>query len=205
MDGSFYLRGLFIGFSIAAVVGPIGLLCISRTLQRGFLYGLVTGLGAATADGIYGAIAAFGLTFIATFLVRWQIEVRLIGGIFLVYLGIRACLSRPAEQSIQPGESHLLGVYVSTLFLTLTNPLTILSFAAVFAGLGLGTAGRDNLAAGLVSIGVFSGSTAWWLLLSGGIGLLRKKMTARWLMTINRLAGIALLVFGIIALLSIIW
>ncbi len=202
MDAGFYLRGLVIGFSIAAVVGPIGMLCITRTLQRGFRYGLVTGLGAATADGIYGSIAAFGLTVISAFLVSQQTWIRLVGGLFLVYLGIRAVLSRPAEGAARAGGSNFLGAYTSTLLLTLTNPLTILSFAAVFAGLGVGTASRDNLAAALVASGVFCGSSAWWLLLSGGVGLLREKMTARWFAWINRLAGAALVIFGMIVVLS---
>lgn len=205
MDASFYLRGLAIGFSIAAVVGPIGVLCISRTLQRGFLYGFVTGMGAATADSIYGSIAAFGLTMISTFLVSQQTWIRLLGGLFLLYLGIKAILTRPAEQAAKAGGNNFFSAYVSTTLLTLTNPLTILSFAAVFAGLGVGTAGKSNLAAALVATGVFCGSSLWWLLLSGGVGLLREKMAAGWLIWVNRLSGAALTIFGIVAVLSLIW
>lgn len=204
MDGTFLLRGLLIGFSIAAVVGPIGMLCIQRSLQKGFVVGLVTGMGAATADGIYGGIAAFGLTVISTFLVGQQMWIRLVGGLFLLYLGVKAILTRPAERSARAGGSSLLGLYASTLLLTLTNPLTILSFATVFAGLGVGTNGRDGLAATLVTLGVFSGSACWWLLLSGGTGLLRERLTIRWLHWINRLAGIALVIFGMIALIGLI-
>ena len=204
MDASFYLRGLAIGFSIAAVVGPIGILCISHTLQRGFLYGFVTGMGAATADGIYGSIAAFGLTIISSFLVSQQTWIRLIGGLFLIYLGIRAVLTRPEERAAKARGNGLLGAYTSTTLLTLTNPLTILSFAAVFAGLGVGTAGKDALAAELVALGVFCGSSLWWLLLSGGVGLLREKIAASWLVWINRFAGVALTIFGMVALLSLI-
>lgn len=205
MEASFFMRGLVIGFSIAAVVGPIGMLCIQRTLQKGFRYGMVTGLGAATADGIYGGIAAFGLTIISTVLISQQTWIRLVGGSFLVYLGIRALFTKPAEQAAQTRGKTFLGVYTSTLLLTLTNPLTILSFAAIFAGLGVGTAGKGNLAAMLVTVGVFCGSCLWWLLLSGGVGLLRERMTARWLIWINRLAGVALLIFGMIAVMSLIW
>lgn len=205
MDVNFYLRGFLLGFSIAAVVGPIGMLCIQRTLEKGFLYGLVTGLGAATADGIYGGIAAFGLAIISTFLVSQQTWIRLIGGLFLTYLGIKTALSRPAERAARVRGNNFLGAYALTLLLTLTNPLTILSFAAVFAGFGVGTTGHSSLAAVLVTLGVFSGSSGWWLLLSGGVGLLREKITTRWLAWINRLAGIALMVFGIIAIVSIIF
>jgi threonine/homoserine/homoserine lactone efflux protein len=204
MDASFFLRGLLIGFSVAAVVGPIGMLCIQRSLQKGFVIGLATGMGAATADGIYGGVAAFGLTMISAFLVGQESWIRLIGGLFLLYLGIKAMLTRPAEQAVRAGGSGLLGLYASTLLLTLTNPLTILSFATVFAALGVGTGGRNVLVATLVTLGIFSGSSCWWLLLSGGVGLLRERLTGRWLSWINRLAGIALLIFGIIALLSLI-
>lgn len=205
MDISFLLRGLLIGFSIAAVVGPIGILCIQRSLHKGFLTGLVTGMGAATADGIYGGIAAFSLTVITDVLIGQQNWIRLLGGLFLLYLGLKALLSKPAERAAQAGGSSLPGLYVSTLLLTLTNPLTILSFATVFAGLGVGANGHGSLtAATLVTLGVFAGSSCWWLLLSGGVSLLREKLTARWLLWMNRLAGIALLIFGIIALISLI-
>lgn len=203
MDASFYLRGLLLGFSIAAVVGPIGLLCISRTLQRGFLYGFVTGLGAATADGMYGGIAAFGLTLISTFLVSQQLWIRLLGGLFLLYLGIRTMLTRPSQRTAQSRDSSFFGAYVSTWLLTLTNPLTILSFAAIFAGLGVGVSSRSGLAATLVVAGVFCGSGIWWLLLSGGVGLLRERMTSGWLTWINRCAGAALTIFGLVAIISL--
>ncbi len=203
MGASFFVRGLVIGFSIAAVVGPIGMLCIQRTLQKGFVYGLLTGLGAATADGIYGSVAAFGLTIISTLLLDQQNWIRLIGGLFLIYLGVRAALARPAERAAKASGRNFLGAYVSTLLLTLTNPLTILSFATVFAGLGVGSAGKNGPEAVLVAAGVFCGSCAWWLLLSGGVGLLHEKMTARWLTWINRLAGAAITIFGIAALISL--
>src|SRR6185312_15854306 len=130
--------------------------------------------------------------------------IRLLGGLFLLYLGIRAILTRPAETAARAGGSGLAGIFVSTLLLTLTNPLTILSFATIFAGLGVGASGQSGLAAALVTLGVFSGSACWWLLLSGGVSLLRERLTARWLHWINRLAGIVLLIFGIVALLSLI-
>src|SRR5437899_10258059 len=117
MEASFFLRGLLIGFSIAAVVGPIGILCIQRTLQRGFLIGLVTGLGAATADATYGCIAAFGLTIVADFLVSQQVWIRLAGGLFLIYLGVKAILTPPAERAAKASGNSLLAIYSSTLAL----------------------------------------------------------------------------------------
>src|SRR5437016_1767095 len=129
MDLSFFIRGLLIGLSIAATVGPMSLLCIQRTLNKGQLYGFVSGLGIATADGVYGSIAAFGLTLITNFLLNEQLWIRLIGGLFLIYLGIKTMLSQPPESAVAPDmkSNSYLGAYTSTFFLTLTNPLTILS------------------------------------------------------------------------------
>lgn len=204
MSLNFFLRGLVIGFSIAAVVGPIGLLCIQRTLHRGRLYGLVTGMGAATADGIYGCVAAFGLTVITSFLVRQLVWVHLLGGLFLIYLGIKTILTKPAEQAATEGNGNFFAAYFSTLLLTLTNPATILSFLAIFAGLGVGMAesktGSTTLAALLVVIGVFLGSTLWWCLLTSGVSLLRKRFTYRWLLWVNRVAGMIIMLFGVFAI-----
>ena len=198
-----YLKGLLIGFSIAAPVGPIGILCIRRTLAEGRLSGLVTGLGAATADAIYGSIAGFGITLISAFLLQQQQWIRLIGGAFLCYLGIKTFFARPAEStsSLRPG--NLLGNYVSTFFLTLTNPLTILSFAAIFAGLGLGMAAGDLTAAGFLVAGVFTGSALWWLLLSGGASLARRQVSPVLMRWVNRASGLTILGFGVGALISL--
>jgi threonine/homoserine/homoserine lactone efflux protein len=203
MDASFFLRGLLIGVSIAAAVGPMCILCIQRTLAKGQLYGLVSGLGIATADAVYGSIAAFGLTVITTMFVSQQLWLRLIGGLFLLYLGIKTILSKPAELAASAQASNFLGAYVSTFLLTLTNPMTILSFAAIFAGLGVGGASRSYLAAILVVCGVFAGSTLWWCCLTSGISLLRKKFTARWLLWINRVSGAVIVVFAAFLLFSL--
>ena len=203
MDTSFFVRGLLIGFTIAAIVGPIALLCIQRTLHKGFLYGLVTGLGAATADAMYGSIAAFGLTVITAFLVSEQAWIHLIGGLFLVYLGIRTVFTRPAERAAKAEANNFLSAYASTLLLTLTNPQTILSFAAIFAGLGVGGGSGSILSATLVVGGVFLGSTLWWVLLTRGISLLRGKFTPRWFLWVNRISGGVIVLFGVFALLSL--
>ena len=203
MEPGFFLRGLLIGFSIAAPVGPIGVLCIRRTLADGRMAGLASGLGAATADAFYGSLAGFGLTLVANFLVSQQTWLRLVGGIFLLYLGVKTALSQPASDSAPVTNTHsrgLWGAYLSTLLLTLTNPLTILSFAAIFAGLGLADTGGNSLSAVLLVLGVFCGSASWWLLLSGGVGLLRGRLTPRILQWVNRLAGVVIVVFGILAL-----
>ncbi len=203
MNLSFFLRGLLIGISIAAAVGPMSVLCIQRTLDRGRLYGLVSGLGIATADGLYGSIAGFGLTAISDFLVSHQIWIRLIGGLFLAYLGIKTLLVGPAERAASASASNFPGAYLSTLLLTLTNPLTILSFLAIFAGIGVGAASGGYLSAGIVVCGVFLGSSLWWFILTGGVSLLRTRFTARWLLWINRMSGIIITLFGVFALVSL--
>jgi threonine/homoserine/homoserine lactone efflux protein len=200
MEAGLFLRGLIIGFSIAAPVGPIGVLVIRRTLAEGRLAGLATGLGAATADALYGCVAGFGLTFVTSLLVGQQLWVRLIGGLFLCYLGARAFLAAPAECAATAAGSSLLGAYAATLLLTLANPATILSFVAVFAGLGLAATSGDYGAASLLVLGVFAGSALWWLLLSGGIGLLRLRLTPGVLRWVNRMSGLILVMFGALAL-----
>jgi threonine/homoserine/homoserine lactone efflux protein len=200
----FWLRGILIGFSIAAPVGPIGVLCIRRTLANGRVNGLVSGLGAATADAFYGSVAGFGLTFISGLLIDQRLWLRLIGGAFLCYLGIKTFLARPAEKAASATSSGLAGAYASTLFLTLTNPATIFSFAAVFAGLGLVSAGGNYAASGLLVLGVFLGSALWWLLLSSGVNLFRAKFGPRQLRWVNRISGVVILAFGLLALVSLI-
>jgi threonine/homoserine/homoserine lactone efflux protein len=198
-----FFKGVVIGISIAAPVGPIGILCIRRTLAEGRLVGFASGLGAATADAIYGAIAGFGLTFISGFLVEQQVWLRLVGGVFLCYLGIRAFISDVAEETISTDRRGVLFAYGSTFFLTLTNPMTIISFAAVFAGLGLAISGGEYVSAAFLVLGVFSGSAAWWLILSGLAGLLREKVTGQVLRWINRISGAIIVGFGLYALVSI--
>ena len=203
MDASFFVRGLLIGLSIAAVVGPMSILCMHRTLNFGQRYGLVSGLGIATADAVYGSIAAFGVTVISNFLVSQQIWIRLIGGLFLVYLGIKTILTRPAERAAAVQAHSFFGAYASTLLLTLTNPLTILSFAAIFAGIGVGGVSKSYLSAAIVVLGVFAGSALWWCILTSVISLVRGKLTPNWLLWINRISGSIIGIFGIIALLSL--
>jgi threonine/homoserine/homoserine lactone efflux protein len=201
------LRGFVIGISIAAPVGPIGVLCIRRTLAQGRLTGFLSGLGAATADALYGAVAGFGLTVVSAFLVNQRDWLRLLGGLFLCYLGVRTFLTRPPVDEPTAGGSAATGyvaAYLSTLLLTLTNPVTILSFAAIFAGLGLAdTAGDPGSAAGLV-LGVFGGSATWWLLLSGGVGLARDRFTPAAMIWVNRLSAGIIITFGLVALGSLI-
>jgi threonine/homoserine/homoserine lactone efflux protein len=205
MDLTFLLRGLVIGFSIAAPVGPIGVLCIRRTLADGRTSGLISGLGAASADACYGFIAAFGLTFISNFLIDQKLWLHVIGGAFLCYLGGRTFLAPPAAPTQAAStESHgLVAAYTSTLFLTLTNPMTILSFAAIFAGLGIASASGSFGTAAILVFGVFLGSATWWLLLSGGVALLRSRIDSRALQWVNRFSGVIIAAFGVVAIASL--
>jgi threonine/homoserine/homoserine lactone efflux protein len=200
MSVGLFFEGIVIGFAIAAPVGPIGVLCIRRTLAEGRVSGLVSGLGAATADALYGAVAALGLTFVTEFLVGGQAWLRLVGGAFLLFLGVRTFLARPAERAAPAARSGLPGAYASTFFLTLTNPTTILSFAAIFAGLGVaGAASGDVLSAMLLVLGVFLGSAAWWFVLSGATSLFRTRLSVRGLRWVNRISGTVIAAFGVLA------
>ena len=206
MDTVFFLKGLIIGFVIAAPVGPIGVLCARRTLMHGRRAGFFSGMGAATADAIYGFIAAFGLTFISAFLVDHQFLLRLVGGGLLLYLGVKAFMARPVKKTDLPRSArHYAGMYTSTFFLTLTNPMTILSFAAVFAGFGLAGTRGSVLSAGVLILGVFLGSAIWWLFLVGLFSLYRKRFQAHQLVWVNRVSGTIIAASGILALLSLEW
>ncbi len=194
------LKGVMIGFSIAAPVGPIGVLCIRRTLAEGRAYGFVSGLGAATADGFYGTVAALGLTLVSAFLIDQANWLRLIGGAYLCYLGVKTFRSQPAQRPAEAKGRGLLGAYTSTLFLTLTNPLTIFAFAAIFAGVGAEAAVGNTPGALNVVLGVFLGSATWWLILVTLTSLFRSRLTTGGLLWVNRVSGLMIAGFGVVIL-----
>lgn len=196
----FFWKGAILGFSIAAPVGPIGILCIRKTLQFGRWSGLCSGLGAAVADVVYGIIAVFGLDLLSSFLIAGEFWMRVIGGVFLLYLGFRTFTSKPKEKSDRVTHVTLIKDFVSTFLLTLTNPLTILSYIAIFAGLGLMEGADQN--GGLLILGVFLGSALWWLMLSEGVTLFRKRVSEKVMVWINRIAGTLIIGFGLAALIS---
>ncbi len=203
MDLWLFMRGVVIGFSLAAPVGPIGVLTIRRTLAHGRLTGFVSGLGTATADALYGLIGALGLTSLTTLLTSQSGWLGLIGGGFLIYLGLRTFRARPAALdggSAEQSTTGLLSAYFSALGLTLTNPATILAFAVIFAGLNADVAATSATAAVIVVGGVFVGSAAWWLVLSTITGWLRGRLTPTALVWVNRISGIVILAFGVVAL-----
>lgn len=202
MIAHFVAKGLVIGLSIAAPVGPIGVLCIRRTLAEGRGVGLVTGLGAATADMLYGCVAGFGLTAISTFLIRERVLLGILGGGFLCYLGIQTFMARPpAEASSRRPSGGMISAYLSTLFLTLANPMTILSFVAIFSGFGIGVSSDFEETSWFVA-GVFLGSALWWLLLSGSVSLLRDRLTLSGMRVVNRVSGAVVIVLGIYSIAS---
>jgi threonine/homoserine/homoserine lactone efflux protein len=202
MELSFFIKGLIFGFSIAAPVGPIGILCIRRSLADGWSAGLLTGLGAATADACYGCVAGFGLAGISGFLVGQQVWIQLFGGLFLCWLGLRVFLADADRGGAAKSSGGAAKGYLSALFLTLTNPMTILSFAAVFAGMGLGRTASGPIAAGGLVAGVFTGSMAWWIVLSSATSLLNSRMNASAMRWINRLSGAVLVGFGLIVVIG---
>jgi len=203
VDISFFFKGLAVGFSIAAPVGPIGILCIRRTLTKGRAAGLLSGLGAATADGIYGCVAGFGLTFVSGFLISQKLWLGLVGSLFLFYLGIKTFLAQPSNGTASTAGRGLLGCYASTFFLTLTNPVTILAFAAVFTGLGAATEVGGYPDAALLVLGVFTGSALWWFILSGVVSVFRERFSLYSMRWVNRVSGAVITAFGLLALLNL--
>jgi threonine/homoserine/homoserine lactone efflux protein len=204
MNIGLFFKGFLAGFLIAMPVGPIGVLCIQRTLNKGKLHGMVSGLGAATADAIYGFIAAFGLTFISSFLVKEQMWLRLIGGIFLCYMGARVFTAKSQQRTAAVDSTSYVRDYVSAFILTFTNPTTFLAFAAMFAGLGLVSLIEHHIAALLLVAGVFVGSGLWWLTLSGITATFLGKLLYNRPTWLNKAAGIAITLFGILVLLTLI-
>jgi threonine/homoserine/homoserine lactone efflux protein len=202
MELTIFLKGIFIGFAMAVPVGPIGIICIRKTLAEGRLRGLIIGLGAATADFFYGCVAAFGLTIIEDTLVSQRIWIQLAGGALLLFLGVRIFRAKPADPKIPVNSTGILRSYFTTVFLTLTNPLTIFAFIAIFASLGLGNGLRYFSASALVS-GVFIGSCLWFLLLSSGVTFFKKRLDLVGLQWVNRIAGVLIIFSGIIVMASL--
>lgn len=200
MELGIFLKGILLGFSIAAPVGPIGILCIQKTVRYGRFSGLFSGLGAATADAMYVVIAMLGLTALSSFLIAQHFWINLSGALFLLYLGWKMFFSNAFEEGQKVSHKTLLQDFLSTFFLTLTNPMTILAFIAVLAGLGITTLQGDYFEAMRLVSGVFLGSCAWWLLLSEGITLFRHKVSLQAMHVINKIAGISIAGFGLAAL-----
>ena len=196
------IRGLILGFTIASAVGPITLLVIRRTIGHGTVLGFVSGLGVATADASYAAVAAFGLTALTAALVSIHVLLGIVGGLVIIVLGYRTMVAKPAETA--PADADRPGylpAFLSIYGLTMTNPLTIVLFAGVFAGIGL-AAGSSYVDAAVLTLAVWAGSGLWWLVLTGLVGWARERLTRQVLTWINRISGAALVVFGVLAIVS---
>ena len=200
---SLLLRGFALGFAVAASPGPIFFLCLRRTLTQGRLTGLLSGFGVATADGFYAAIATFGVAALTTAFVAGRRPLAVVGGAVLVLLGARILMERaqPARAASAPTGRGLAWAYASTLGLTITNPATIVSFAALAATLGLGTGG-SFLRPAVVVLGVLLGSAAWWCVLVLAASVLRARLTPLVIRWISTVSGLAIAVLGILAVLS---
>ena len=203
MTLDFFIKGILIGLAIAAPVGPVAVLIIRRTIANGRLSGFISGLGVATVDGFYAAVAAFGLTFISNILTGQQTWFRLIGGAFLLYLGIKTFFTKPEDDLNSEKKRSLFVEYISTFFLTITNPITILSFAAAFGGFVITDTHVDYTSSSLIVLGVITGSLFWWVLLCTVVNLFRDKFNARALTILNWVSGVVISGFAVAVLISL--
>jgi threonine/homoserine/homoserine lactone efflux protein len=197
------VQGLIIGFVVAVPFGPIGLLCINRALSGGPVYGLFSGLGVATADAIAAGIAAVGWTLISSFFVSEQLWLRLFGGLFLCYLGVRTFLAKPRNQVTSFNEENLTKAYATMLFFNLSHPGTILSFLAIYAGWGIEDLSGHYLSAAVLSVSVFCGSALWWFILCGLLITFQTKFTYNALRWVHIISGMIIAGFGFAVLLSL--
>ena len=204
MNGTLFGAGIIIGFAIAAPAGPVGVLCAQRTLMHGRLAGLVSGFGAAVADSIFGLIAAFGLSLVADFLLGHQLWIRGVGGAILLALGLKLLFGKSASAVTEPQVNAHLGNFASTFVLTLTNPITILSFAGIFAAFGVIKAVVTAIDAWVLVAGVFVGSYLWWLIIAGGVGLFRHWISNPGMRWVGKVSGLVILVFGMLAVVSVV-
>jgi len=197
------LQGVVIGFVVAVPVGPLGLLCINRALSMGPLLGLFSGLGVASADALAAGIAALGISLVSTFLSDHQMFIRLVGGVFLCFLGVQIFKTTPSQR-LRPGSVNgYFGAYATTFLLTFSNPVTIISFFAIYAGWGVESLSGHYIAAAILAVGVFIGSALWWIALFVGVTVFRHKFNLEVVRWIHRVSGAAIAGFGFIVLLSL--
>lgn len=205
MFPSLLLKGCIIGFSIAMPVGPIGLLCIRNSLTRGMIYGLMAGLGAACADTLFGALGGFGMSAVGIFLATHHSILELLGGAFMCYLGAATFFEKTSNSSDSKTDGDHWNTFFSTFLLTLTNPMTVISFAGVYAGLGVGSLSEDLLTPLIITLGVFVGSAVWWLMLSTVSSCFRERMNDYARIWLNRISGTIIFSFGLAALINLLF
>jgi threonine/homoserine/homoserine lactone efflux protein len=203
MTAYLIIQGVLIGFVVAVPVGPLGLLCINRALAMGALCGLLSGLGVASADALAASIAALGISFISSFFTEHQTVLRLAGGVFLCYVGWQIYRTKPKLAPAPSDVNGLLNAYATTFFLTISNPVTILSFIAIYAGWHVPSLHGRYFAAALLTLGVFIGSALWWVGLFVGMTVFRDKFSLDALSWVHRVSGVLIVSFGIAVLLSL--
>lgn len=194
--------GMVVGLMIAMPIGPINLMCMQRALQYGFLSGVATGVGAALGDGLFAAISAFGLTWIAELIEGNVFWLQLFGGVLLVAMGLRTVMTSPAMGVKLPDRTwvHHGGLIGTTFLITITNPAPLLGFIAIFSGLGGVVEGSNYSAAGQLVVAVVIGSFLWWALVARVVTYFRERLTERRLKMINTASGVLILVFGVVVL-----
>lgn len=200
---TYLYKGLFVGFVIAAPVGPVGIMCIHRTLCQGRIAGYLSGLGAALADTFFGAIAAFGFGFIVEPLIDHNYWLRFGGGVALCLIGLRSLLTRKLPPPATNDRASLIGDFVSAFLVTLTNPITVISFAAIYAAMNIPHLANDPRWGMALTLGVFVGAAVWWLLLTTVAGAFHSRVAERGVLWISRISGAVILGFGALLLVSL--
>jgi threonine/homoserine/homoserine lactone efflux protein len=202
MISSIFFQGVIIGILVSIPMGPIGVLCVQRTLHQGRKIGFVSGLGAASADSFFATIAGFGLTFISDFFTNNQFIITLLGATVLVILGVRLFITNTIAQvrKYKTKKTNMFSDFISVFFLTLSNPITIIFFGLVFTGLGI--VKNDTQSLIFLIIGIFTGAILWWFILSSLVNLFRQYFKIRIIFYINKFAGVLIVLFGIFALLN---
>lgn len=205
MELGFFIKGLIVGFLASIPLGPVGVLCIQRTINKGRFSGIISGMGAATVDSFFALVAALGLTYIINFIEEQQFFIQLVGGGVLMLLGANIFYTNPVKQirRHRRKKNKLIEDYFSVLFLTLSNPLAVFLFVAAFAGIGMVTSSDSSLKSSMIIVGVFAGAMGWWGALTFLIDLFRKKFRLKQLWWINKIAGVIILIFGLAAMLSV--
>ena len=196
MDYGLFIQGMIVGFTIAVPVGPISLVCIHRTVAGGRLHGIFSGLGVATSDSFYAAVAFLGMTAVSGLIIGNQTVFRLVAGIALVLVGIQVFRSVPAAVSDDPDPNSYFKDYLSLLAIAAANPLTIIFFITILPGFGVAAHGTTLIAAVPFVAGVFLGSTVWWIILCGSLGSVRSRFSTGNLQRINQVSGILITFFG---------
>ena len=205
MELQLLIKGIIVGLVVSTPIGPMGVLCVQRTLNKGKSSGFSSGMGIATADAIFALIAGLGISFIIHFLSEQQLIIKIIGGLVIAFIGLRIFIANPVKQLKKHRREgkNLFEDFISILFMALSNPLTVFLYIAIFAGLNLHDVAAGYSSALLVVAGVFVGASISWFAISTVVNYFRAKIRLRKLMWINRIAGITIILFGVFAICSL--